>query len=133
MNQIYEQHKRSEAEKKLNKIAMEKDKFTLNNNNLARALKEFTKKYPKSNRGDLQTFILGWEAAIKFKNLHIDRHFNRTELTDGQDWILRFLNKRRGQYVKACDIGYAFTWRNKPCDNKLRDSSCYSASATYHL
>ena len=35
---------------------------------LTEALEAFKKQYPTINSGDLQTFILGWQAAIKATN-----------------------------------------------------------------
>jgi len=51
--QIFEQAKEMEKEQCLNQ-----NKTELND-----ALREFQKKYPSVTSGDLQTFILGWQAA----------------------------------------------------------------------
>jgi C4-type Zn-finger protein len=50
---IFEQAKEMEKEQRLNQ-----NKTELND-----ALREFQKKYPSVTSGDLQTFILGWQAA----------------------------------------------------------------------
>ncbi|MBU0846970.1 hypothetical protein KKH23_07235 [Patescibacteria group bacterium] len=34
------------------------------NSELAKALQVFQRQYPEINSGDLQTFILGWNAAL---------------------------------------------------------------------
>jgi hypothetical protein len=49
----FEQAKEMEKEQRLNQ-----NKTELND-----ALREFQKKYPSVTSGDLQTFILGWQAA----------------------------------------------------------------------
>jgi hypothetical protein len=50
---ILDQAKEMEKEQRLNQ-----NKTELND-----ALREFQKKYPSVTSGDLQTFILGWQAA----------------------------------------------------------------------
>jgi hypothetical protein len=52
-NEIFEKAKEMEKEQRLNQ-----NKTELND-----ALREFQKKYPSVTSGDLQTFILGWQAA----------------------------------------------------------------------
>jgi len=39
---------------------------TTNDNTLSKALEEFRKKYPSITSADMQTFILGWQAAEKY-------------------------------------------------------------------
>ncbi len=53
LKELYEQAKEMEKEQRLNQ-----NKTELND-----ALREFQKKYPSVTSGDLQTFILGWQAA----------------------------------------------------------------------
>lgn len=92
------------------------------------ALNKFREQYPNSTSGDLQTFVLGYQAAAKSKNEEIENPFEKfpdnafiqknIKLKHGKtaDDVIAYLkgNKNFGIKIERCDneeICFTINWR----------------------
>jgi CRISPR/Cas system-associated protein Csm6 len=63
LNEIAKQREPDKFDWKQAKEMEKEQRLNQNKTELNDALREFQKKYPSVTSGDLQTFILGWQAA----------------------------------------------------------------------